>query len=108
MSEGKGGPPELSRVEREALAGELIGASVAIPASRAFRAPLEGTIVDESLSTLTIRVPGRTRPVRVPKAGLEGTIVLDARELPLRGEVLRVRPEDRTKRLLSGGPRRFR
>lgn len=108
MSKGTGTAVELSRTQREALAGEILGASVAIPASRGLRTPVEGTIVDESLSTLLIRVPGRTRPVRVPKAGLEGTIVLGAGELPLRGDALRVRPEDRTKRLLSGGPRRFR
>jgi RNase P/RNase MRP subunit p29 len=108
MSKGAGTAVELSRAQREALAGEILGASVAIRASRALRAPVEGTIVDESLSTLLVRVPGRTRPVRVPKAGLEGTIVLGAGELPLSGDALRVRPEDRTKRLLTGGPRRFR
>jgi RNase P/RNase MRP subunit p29 len=100
--------PELSRAQREALAGEIVGASVAIPAARALGGPLEGTIVDETLSTLLVRVPGRARLVRVPKVGLEGTIVLGAGELPLSGELLRVRPEDRTKRLLSGGPRRNR
>jgi RNase P/RNase MRP subunit p29 len=108
MPTGAGTATELGRAEREALAGELIGATVSIPASPALRAPVAGTIVDESLSTFSVRVPGRTRPLRVPKTGLEGTIVLDAGELPLRGELLRVRPEDRTKRLLTGGPRRFR
>ncbi|MGA8542061.1 MAG: ribonuclease P protein subunit [Thermoplasmata archaeon] len=108
MSARAGTTVELSRPEREALAGEILGASVAIPASPALREPVEGTIVDETLSTLLVRVPGRTRPLRVPKAGLEGTIVLPSGELPLRGELLRVRPEDRTKRLLSGGPRRNR
>ncbi|MGD0251052.1 MAG: hypothetical protein ABSB97_09260 [Thermoplasmata archaeon] len=98
----------LSRVEREALAGEILGASVALPASRALAAPVHGTLIDESLSTFLVRVPGRARPVRVPKARLEGTIVLASGELPLRGDALRVRPEDRTKRLLAGGPRRFR
>ena len=44
----------------------------------------------------------------LPKAGLVGTIVLPAGELPLRGDALRQRPEDRTKRLLTGGPRRSR
>ncbi len=100
--------PRLSRVEREALAGELIGAPVDLPASPALRAPVRGTIVDETLSTFRVRVAGRAGPVCVAKPGLEGTIVLPAGELPLRGELLRVRPEDRTKRLLAGGPRRFR
>ena len=108
MSTGKGTAPELSHAERDALAGELIGATVLLPASRALHAPVAGTIVDESLSTFSIRVAGRARPVCVPKAGLEGTVDLGAGELPLRGDSLRVRPEDRTKRLLAGGPRRFR
>jgi len=68
----------LSRVEREALAGELIGAAVDIPASAALRRPVRGTIVDESLSTFSIRVPGRSRTVCVAKNRLEGTIVLAA------------------------------
>ncbi len=98
----------LRRVEREALAGEILGSTVLLQPSRGIPRPVEGTVVDESLSTILVREAGRSRPTRVPKAGLEGTIVLGAGELPLRGEFLRVRPEDRTKRLLTGGPRRFR
>ena len=96
------------RIEREALAGEIVGAPVRLRPSPGIPHPVEGTIVDESLSTILVRVPGRSRPVRVPKTGLDGTILLGGRELPLSGEPLRVRPEDRTKRLLTGGPRRFR
>ncbi|MGA8302577.1 MAG: hypothetical protein WA547_03360 [Thermoplasmata archaeon] len=108
MSKGTGTAGELSRTEREALAGEILGAPVAIRASPGLPHPVDGTIVDETLSTFLVRVPGRARPLRVPKAGLEGTIVLAGGELPLRGDTLRVRSEDRTKRLLTGGPRRFR
>jgi len=97
-----------SRVEQEALAGELIGASVVVPAAPGLPRPVAGTIVDETLSTFVVREPGRRRNVRLPKPGLSGTIVVPAGELPLRGDALRVRPEDRTKRLLAGGPRRFR
>jgi RNase P/RNase MRP subunit p29 len=100
--------PDLSRAQRESLAGEILGASIVVPTSAAVRAPLEGTIVDETLATFVVRVPGRDRAVRVPKAGLVGTIVLGGDEIPLRGDLLRVRPEDRTKRLLTGGPRRNR
>jgi len=100
-------PGPISRVEREALAGELLGASVAFPASPALRHPVVGTLVDESLSTFTVRLAGSHRTVRVPKAGLEGTVTLPPGELPLRGDALRVRPEDRTKRLLTGGSRRL-
>lgn len=97
----------LSRSERELLAGEILGASVSFRASPGLRAPVAGTLIDESLSTFTVRLAGSARSVRVPKAGLEGTIALSSGELPLRGEVLRMRPEDRTKRLLLGGPRRL-
>jgi len=108
MANGVPAAPPLSRVEREALAGELLGAPVAIAAGPGIARPIEGRLVDETLSTFSIRVPGRERPVRVAKAGLSGTIELPLGELPLRGELLRVRPEDRTKRLLAGGPRRYR
>ncbi len=107
MPKRTGASPSLSREVAEALAGEILGAPVALSASPGLRSPIRGTLVDETLSTLVIRVPGRSRPVRVPKAGLQGTIALAGRELPLRGEVLRVRPEDRTKRLLARGPWRF-
>jgi len=108
MSEGSGREVPLERAEREALAGELLGAFVSVPRSPARSAPVEGTIVDETLSTFVVRLAGGQRTVRLAKAGLEGTIALGAGELPLRGDLLRVRPEDRTKRLLTGGPRRFR
>jgi len=99
---------DTSRDDTLRLAGEILGAPVAFPASAHLRSPVRGTLVDESLSTFLVRVPGRARPVRVPKTGAEGTIVLAGRELPLRGESLRVRPEDRTKLLLARGPRRYR
>ena len=36
----------LSRAEREALAGEILGASVSFPASPALRSPVAGTLID--------------------------------------------------------------
>lgn len=99
---------QLAPAERLALAGELVGASVEIPAGPGRVAPVEGTIVDESLGTLVVRLRGGRRRVRLAKPGLRGTLVLGEHELPLRGDLLRVRPEDRTKRLLAGGPRRIR
>ena len=101
-------PRELPTSERAALAGELIGAGVSVPAGPGRPRALEGTIVDESLGTFVVRPRGGHRLVRLAKAGLTGTIVLGEHELVLRGELLRVRPEDRTKRLLAGGPRRPR
>ncbi|HZY91383.1 MAG TPA: hypothetical protein VFG07_01210, partial [Thermoplasmata archaeon] len=64
-----------------------------------------GTLVDESLHLLHVRRDGDHRVIKVPKAGLSGAIFLGDRELPLSGDLLRVRPEDRTKRLLDRGRR---
>jgi RNase P/RNase MRP subunit p29 len=99
---------ELTPDERTALAGELIGASLAVPAGPGRPRAVTGTIVDETLGTFVVRPRDGDRLLRIPKAGLAGTLVLGERELPLRGDLLRVRPEDRTKRLLAGGPRRIR
>jgi RNase P/RNase MRP subunit p29 len=101
-------PRELAPEERRALAGELIGASIEVPAGPGLPRPVAGTIVDETLGTLVVRLAGGGRTVRIAKAGRTGTLGLAERELPLRGDLLRVRPEDRTKRLLAGGPRRPR
>jgi RNase P/RNase MRP subunit p29 len=98
----------LAPAERVALAGELIGASVSVPAGPGHPVLLTGTIVDETLGTFVVRPQGRRRTVRIAKSGLTGTLGLAEQELPLRGDLLRVRPEDRTKRLLAGGPRRSR
>ncbi|MCI4360923.1 MAG: ribonuclease P protein subunit [Thermoplasmata archaeon] len=88
----------------EALAGEMIGATLRIESHPGLsHLPLEGTIVDESLETFLVRLPGHGRIRRIAKSGAEGTILLDERPLPLRGNALRVRPEDRPKRLLGRG-----
>lgn len=101
--------PELPREAAEAIAGELIGATVDIREAPSIRhLPLEGTIVDETMGTFVIRVAPHGRRIRVAKQGLAGTIVVGERELPLNGEILRMRPQDRTKRLLQAGPRRLR
>ncbi len=100
--------PEFTRRELVALAGELIGASLSVRAHPGLaRLPLNGTIVDETLHLLIVREPRRRRLVSVPKAGLDGSILLGGREIRLKGDYLRVRPEDRTKRLLSRGPKRL-
>ena len=97
------------RSDLESIAGEIIGSTVSIRSHPGLaHLPVEGTVVDETLHLLIIREPRRSRLRRIPKEGLEGTILLGDRELPLSGETLRVRPEDRTKRLLAGGPKRFR
>ncbi len=88
------------------LAGEILGSPVSIDAHPGLaRLPLQGTLVDETLETFLVRTGPLGRTVRVPKRGAVGTVVLDGRPLPLNGDSLRVRPEDRTKRLLGRGRR---
>ena len=101
-------PLPSDRAVREALAGEILGAPVTVRRAPGISGEVVGTLIDETLSTFVIRRPGPGRTVRLPKAGLEGTILLPSGELPLKGDALRVRPEDRTKRLLGAGPKRFR
>ena len=90
----------------DVLAGEILGATIAI-----HRAPglaqrtLDGTLVDETMHTLLVRPIGGGRILRIPKAGLEATLFLGGRQIPLKGDSLRVRPEDRTKRLAPRGRR---
>ncbi|HYK93529.1 MAG TPA: ribonuclease P protein subunit [Thermoplasmata archaeon] len=95
--------------ETTALAGEILGAPVVVDVAPGLtRLPLRGTLVDETLHLLHVRRDGDHRIIKVPKAGLSGAIFLGDRELPLRGDLLRVRPEDRTKRLLDRGHRSAR
>ena len=102
-------PTSLSRTDRFALAGELLGGSVEITEAPGVHGlPIDGILVDESYHMLTIRRQPDGRSLRIAKQGLVGRIDVGGRELPLRGELLRVRPEDRTKRLLGGGSKRFR
>ena len=97
----------LDRAVRETLAGEILGAPITVRHAPGIADEIVGTLIDETLSTFVIRRPGG-RTVRLPKAGLVGSILLPSGELPLKGDALRVRPEDRTKRLLGAGPKRFR
>ncbi len=92
-----------------ALLGEIIGLPVHITEAPGIQPlPLDGIVADETLHTLLIRRAGASRLRRVPKNGLRAVLVKDGDEVPLIGEVLRVRPEDRTKLLALGGRRRFR
>jgi len=87
-----------------ALAGEILGAPIVVEVAPGLtRLPLRGTLVDETSHLFHIRRDTDRRIVKVPKAGVVGAIVLGGREIPLSGDLLRVRPEDRTKRLLARG-----
>lgn len=98
--------PSAPRHPDPALAGELIGAAVTVERAPGVHGlPFAGTIVDETLGTFHIRPTGRPRARVIAKRGLEGSVLLGGREIPLSGDLLRVRPEDRTKRLGLRGPR---
>jgi RNase P/RNase MRP subunit p29 len=85
------------------LAGEILGAPVVLD-HPGIATPVRGTLVDETLGLFVVRTEsGRT--LRVAKSGAVGTISLGGRQIPLSGDQLRVRPEDRTKRLSLRGPR---
>lgn len=100
--------PRRAESDREpldpAFAGEILGAFVALEHPGLKGGRLDGTLVDETRNTFLVRSGPRT--VRVPKSGARGTILLDGRALPLSGDSLRQRPEDRTKRVASRGRRR--
>ncbi|HEV8050411.1 MAG TPA: ribonuclease P protein subunit [Thermoplasmata archaeon] len=93
-------PADLSL---EALAGEILGAPITLE-HPGMGTPVRGTLVDETLGLFIVRLPSG-RIVRVAKSGAVGTIALGGREIPLSGDQLRVRPEDRTKRLSLRGSR---
>jgi len=98
--------PRPQGISDAALAGEILGAPIAI-----HRAPglaqkhLEGTLVDETMNTFVVAPLGGGRALRIPKTGLEATLFLGGGQIPLKGDSLRVRPEDRTKRFAPRGRR---
>jgi RNase P/RNase MRP subunit p29 len=96
-------PPKLPL--DPAFAGEILGSPVRLEHPGLARGPIEGTLVDETMNTFVVRrSDGELR--RIGKSGAVGTIVVGGRSLPLNGESLRLRPEDRTKRVAAHGRRR--
>lgn len=93
-------PERLAPEVALALAGELIGCPISIARAPGVRPlPMAGEIIDESRETFVVRLPGKSRARRIPKSGLEATVLVEGREIPLKGDAVRVRPEERTKRL---------
>lgn len=93
--------PALSE-ERSTLAGELLGSPIRL-VSTPGAGSVHGVLVDETLSTLLIRRDADGRTVRIPKQGATGSVFVDGREVNYRGDEMRMRPEDRTKRLAWTG-----
>jgi RNase P/RNase MRP subunit p29 len=93
--------PPLSE-EQATLAGELLGSPIRLEGTSG-AGRVHGVLVDETLSTLLIRRDDDGRIVRIPKQGATGLLFVNGREIPFRGDALRMRPEDRTKRLAWTG-----
>lgn len=95
--------PRLDGIAKRIAKGELIGLECRIAAANdAGIVGLEGTIVDETLRTLTLRIEGPGgRRVQLAKAGT----AWDVRSSPERdwvsldGRALEFRPADRTKKV---------
>ena len=88
--------PPISRAE-ELARSELIGLPVSVSATRdPTLTGLTGTIVDESMRTLTIEADGERRVIG--KLGQSFAFTVGSETIVLDGEDLAYRPEDRTKR----------
>jgi RNase P/RNase MRP subunit p29 len=86
--------------------GEFVGMRLTVTEAPGVRPlPFCGLVMDETLNLFYVRPDGATRARALPKAGLVGTLSTGGREIPLRGDDLRVRPEDRIKRLAPRGRR---
>ncbi len=86
------------------LMGEFIGRDLTVLSAPGFvPLPFRGQVVDETKQMFYLRPPGARRARGVPKAGLRARLDLGTEEIPLSGEGLRLRPEDRIKRLAPRG-----
>lgn len=94
--------PRLSGAAKAVARGELIFLPVeVVQASDAGLVGLQGTVVDETLHTLTVRVgdPGGRR-VQVPKAGCTFRLTLpEGGTVDVEGRAIAFRSEDRTKKV---------
>jgi ribonuclease P protein subunit POP4 len=91
--------PRLDGPARTVARGELIGLRAAVVASRdAGLVGLAGTVVDETLRTLVLRLEGG-REVRLGKR--ESTFEVEAAggKVRIDGAAIEFRPEDRTKKV---------
>ena len=95
-----------TKARPEDLMGEFTGLRLVITEAPGIQPlPFAGTVLDETLNLFYVRPDGATRARAIPKAGLVGALSTGGREIPLRGDDLRVRPEDRIKRLAPRGRR---
>ena len=86
------------RNERNLLQHEFIGLPVKVKESRAEGyLGLQGTVVDESKNMLEIDI-GKKR-IKIPKVGNTFVFTIEGEPFEVDGSTIRIRSEDRTKRL---------
>ena len=86
------------------LMGEFIGQPMTVLSAPGVQPlPFRGRVVDESKEMFYLLPERASRARAVPKRGLRAEVMLGTDEIPLSGEALRVRPEDRVKRLAPRG-----
>ena len=81
---------------------ELIGLEVTVESPHPGWHGLSGTVVDETKHTFLVErasPEGPAREVRVPKAGQRFAFRVGEKRFVVRGDEIRFRPEDRTKRI---------
>ena len=91
--------PRLEGAARAVARGELIGLPVRVAAaSDGGLVGLAGTVVDETLRTLTVRVADG-REVRLSKPGATFEFTAPQGKVLVAGAAIEFRPEDRTKKV---------
>jgi len=94
--------PRLQGAARDVARGELIGLPCEVAEARdAGYVGLQGTVIDETLRTLTLRLgPPGARRVQVPKVGCLFRLLPPAgAPVEVLGAAIEFRPEDRTKKV---------
>jgi len=91
--------PRLSGAARELARGELIGLQATVSASTdPTLVGRTGQVVDESMRTLTLRLPGG-REMRIGKPGSSFTFHAPRGDVTVEGDAIVFRAEDRTKKV---------
>ena len=86
------------QTKRDLVIGELIGlnARVVNAAGKEFTG-LDGKVVDETQNTIAIETKGREKII--PKKGTRIEFTKNGEKITIDGELIALRPEDRTKKL---------
>jgi len=86
------------RTNADVARHELIGLRVAVKSRHAGWDGLLGTVVDETKHTFLVETASGSE-LLVPKAGQEFVFAVGDKRFAIRGDEIRFRPEDRTKKV---------